>query len=609
MSGGVSRRVAIALALLVTVYGGLLRLDALVGKYGPLDHPAWARIATRQIAPYAASLRPSGIAWPRVDRPYVGGDPINYLKFAREMRGFYQAHVREPVFLALTRGWLWALGGQDAAVSFASLSGSTLATLAIYLVGSALGSRWLGLLAALLWAIEYEVIGWAPDGWRDDTFTATVLFTTWALIRVHQQPVASRAVLAGVLGGLACLTRITALSFVLPALLWLILAAPRDARLRMAKAAGIAFAGLTIVVAPYLVSCAMATGDPFYALNYHTMYYSHAEGRPIDEPISAAEYVVTRLREHPVATLDTAFGGLFVQPFITKWHGFQWWLGGLDAVLRGLALVGIGGLAFLPAGRLMLLVLLASLAPYMLTWNVGGGNEWRFTMHAYPFYIIAAAWAAVSAVALAVAAVRRDPLQPHLPVKRVAARAGFVGGVALFGTMLYFTLPWFVAREAIANNEATSIETGPRDLLFYGYGAGWSPSRIDGIQVRVSRGDRSVVRLPLPAGRDYDIALRLDPVDPAIQHEASVLFNRYFVGRLRLTWDPERVGAYRVRVRAGMVQSFNQLTIVPDTLVQAGSAGPRFAWLEPDDRIGVRLWYVRVTPTADASGQSTLRLR
>ena len=38
----------------------------------------------------------------------------------------------------------------------------------------------------------------------------------------------------------------------------------------------------------------------------------------------------------------------------------------------------------------------------------------------------------------------------------------------------------------------------------------------------------------------------------------------------------------------------NELTIVPDALVPAGSAGARYATRDPDDRLGVRLWYVRV---------------
>ena len=46
--------------------------------------------------------RPTG-AGAAMTTPYVGGDPINYLKFAREMRNFYAAHVREPMFPAVTK--------------------------------------------------------------------------------------------------------------------------------------------------------------------------------------------------------------------------------------------------------------------------------------------------------------------------------------------------------------------------------------------------------------------------------------------------------------------------------------------------------------------------
>jgi hypothetical protein len=35
-------------------------------------------------------------------------------------------------------------------------------------------------------------------------------------------------------------------------------------------------------------------------------------------------------------------------------------------------------------------VLPASLVPYAFTWQIPGGAEWRFTMHAYPFCFIAA---------------------------------------------------------------------------------------------------------------------------------------------------------------------------------------------------------------------------
>jgi hypothetical protein len=161
--------------------------------------------------------------------------------------------------------------------------------------------------------------------------------------------------------------------------------------------------------------------------------------------------------------------------------------------------------------------------------------------------------------------------------------------------VIYHGLPWFVVREAIARGDSTSIETGARDLAFYR--EGWSPPHRDGVMVRVSQSEHAIVDVPLPEQRDYDIVLRIDPVVPGTQERVSVLFNRHLVAALRLTWNPERVGSYRFPVRASMVrESDNEITIVPETLVEASRAGPRFAWLDPRQRVGVRLWYVRVLP-------------
>ena len=110
----------------------------------------------------------------------------------------------------------------------------------------------------------------------------------------------------------------------------------------------------------------------------------------------------------------------------------------------------------------------------------------------------------------------------------------------------------------------------------------------------MSLAERSVIRIPLPTRRTYQIVLRLDPVAPDRQHRVSVLLNRQLLAVLHLTWNPERVGAYPLllpsdRVRVGS----NELTIVPDTLVPAGSA-LRFASRDPRELLGIRFWYVRV---------------
>jgi 4-amino-4-deoxy-L-arabinose transferase-like glycosyltransferase len=587
--------VAPALAVAITIYGGLLRLDSFVGKYGTLDHPAWARIATTNVAPLVPTIRPSRVTWYRVPKPYVGGDPITYIEYGRQMTSFYQPHVREPVFLAMTSVGLWALDDQDYGVSLASAVGSTLTIFATYLVGAAILSPLAGLLAALLTATELEMVTWGVDGWRDDTFTATILFSVWALLRLRARPTLGNALLAGGLCALSCLTRITAITFIVPAFVWLVIDRAATPRRDRARAVGIAAVALVAIVAPYLISCAIATGDPLIAINYHTRYYRFAENRPIDQPMSAAEYLRGKFADRPIRALDTALNGLFLHPFVTKWHGFEEWIRGLGAGLRVIAVVGLAALPFFVSGRLLLVALLGSLLPYVMTWNVGGGDAWRFTMHAYPFFFVAAAVAAVG-VGRALRAVTRDYrlLQPAA-LKPYVWRLAIVAAVAGLGTAWYLGMPWYITREAIAHGESTSIETGGRDRIFYR--SGWSAPHVENITVRVSRRERAVVRLPLPARRAYDLVLRIDPVTPTLPEEVDVLFNRHLVGRLRLAWNPERVGSYRLRLREEIVTAgSNELIVVPSSVLPAGSAGPRFAWIDPAERIGVRLWYVRVLP-------------
>lgn len=575
---------ALAAALLITLYGALLRLDAFTGKYGTLDRPAWARVMTHDIAPLTRHLRPSTVQWRREPRPYVGGDPITYLAYAREMTTFYQPHVREPVFLATTWLGLWALDNQDAGISLASAAGSIFAIFAAYLLGAALVSRVGGLIAAALMAIEYTAITWAVDGWRDDTFTAAFLLSAWALLRFHDRASFANALILGITAGVACLTRITALSFVIPALIWILAAGTAGLRERLTHA-GTALLILAALVAPFLLSCYIATGDPFFAINYHTSYYRHAEGIPIDQPMSASEYLRMKFARHPIGALDVGVNGLFVLPFAAKWQPFEIWVRGLSTILAAAALAGLALWAFTARGRLMLVIALTSLIPYAFTWNLGGGAEWRFTMHVYGIYIVAA----IHTFASAIRAARTRPALRPLAVRAVA-----VAAVAAFAAATYMALPWFTVKEAIANGEAVTIEATNRARVFYR--RGWSRSRAEGLaNIRISRGARTTVHIPLPAKRPYDVVLRLDPVAPERQQRVSVLFNSQLVGRLGLTWDPQRVGAHRISLPAEWVKvGDNEITLVPETTVTAGSAGERFTWLDPADVIGVRMWYVRV---------------
>jgi hypothetical protein len=587
------------LIIVITAYGAVLRLDSFVQKYGPLQHPSWARVLTHDVVPLARNFRPAAYRWYRVDLPYEGGDPINYLKFAREMRSFYQAHVREPVFLAVTRVYLRLLSNQDAAVSFASMTGSVVTIFAAYLLGAVALSRAAGLFMSFLLAIEYDLITWAVDGWRDDVFMATVVLSAWAFVRCQRNPSRGNALLLGITMAAACLTRITALAFVIPGLVWLVVDGDRGSRRQRLNWTLTAAAVCIALVAPYLISCAIETGNPFYAIDYHTRYYRHGEGLPYEQPMSAASYVTSKIGRMPLATLDTGLTGLFVQPFAIKWIGFEAWLAGSGRVLAWLAIAGLLTWLFSSRRRLLLVILLGSLVPYAITWNVAGGGEWRFSMHAYPFYMLAVmdalalVWQAAMAWRQRSWRIRAFAWKPLVRVCAVIAAVGLA-------VATYLVLPWFVVREAIASDKDISVETGTRDRVFFG--SGWSAPFRDGLTFRVSEAERAVIRIPLPSRRTYQIVLRLDPVAPERQHRAIVLLNRQLLANLHLTSTPDRVGMYPLNLPADKVRvGINELTIVPDTLVPAAIAGSRFEWRDPQDLLGVRLWYVRVLAPPHAS--------
>jgi len=584
---------ALGLALALTLYGGILRLNVLSSRYGAVDRPAWAHVLTAKIAPIAKYLEPRIYAWPPEDQPYAGGDPINYLRFGREMRSFYQAHVREPVFPATVRMFLMLLQDQDIGLSFASAAMSTLTIFATFLLGRRAFGTSVGLIAALGLAIDYDVVNWAPDGWRDDTFTCALVFAAWSLVRLWQDPRPPNAILAGVLSAVACLTRITAFTFVLPGLLLLIVQG-QDRRRRLQLSALAAIVAI-VLVAPYLINCWRATGDPLISINAHTKFYRAREGVDYSRPMNAFDYLTEKMTRRPVFQLDTALTGLFVFPMRNKWSGFNLWVPGLTSIAMWLSVAGLVLWLFHPVGRLLVVIAVTSLVPYAFTWNVPGGGEWRFTMHVYPLFLIASAYAGVWLVRAA-----RDlpaVLRAWSPSWITVTRAIAVALACALVVVSYMSLPYFVARESLKYGLTTSIETGERDWLFYR--RGWSAPKTEGaVTARVMVGDQAIIRFPVPVQRSYRLTLRADPATPDSPKRVVLWLNGRLLFPFGLGFNPDRVGAYTVDVSAEQVRSGdNELKLVADGTVPAAAAGDRYAWLPKSTRVSLRVWYIRLDPS------------
>ena len=220
------------------------------------------------------------------------------------------------------------------AVSLASAMFSTLAVWATYLLGSYAYSRWVGLAAAFALAIERDAIGWAAEGWRDDAMMFVFVMSCYAFLRCVRAPTVVNAIFAGAIAGIACLTRITALSFLLPAVIYLVwagfvdrrAATPRSHSQSHWRAAAIALAVMAAIVAPYMINCAIVFGDPFYAINYHTTFYRARANQAFDQPMTVGAYLGSQLGRDPLGVLWLFVQGVTTVPFTAKWIGFEYWL-------------------------------------------------------------------------------------------------------------------------------------------------------------------------------------------------------------------------------------------------------------------------------------------
>ena len=583
-----SRLVAIALLTCVLLYAGLLRLDALFKSYGPYDHPAWLSAVQPLVTSAAASLTPDW-RWRHVAVPYVGGDPVNYLKFAREMRNFYAAHVREPGFPGATRVALMLTGDADVAVSVASIAFALLTLVATFALGCAIGSPAAGLAAAAALGIDNSAVYWSIGGWRDEMFAFFAVLSAWAWLRLAQRATDRRAVVAGLVSAGALLTRITSLSFLVPAIVYLLVR--REHANRPVRQVGIAVGILIALTAPFFINCAIATGDPFYAINNHTAFYLNREGTAEPAPTSAVRYSIDKFKLRPIAAADTVATGVFLYPFANKWDGLDMWRQGLGPLLACLAIAGLVAWLWQRDGRMLLLLLLSALVPFSVTWTVIGGAEWRLTLFAYAFQLLAAFWFVDRLARRAPqwrSLTRRQIRQPLLTL--LALTTVFAGWT--------YAMPYAVVREALKDDGAATVPAGHRDWWFFD--EGWSHLvKTGNVVSRFAIQPVATARLLLPDVRPYTLVMRIQPLDAANlpQQTIDVAINGRTLGALTLTWNAERIGDYRVDVPATLVRpGLNELAFRSERMMLVRDGREPFPTMSPDHPVAFRLWYVTIVP-------------
>jgi hypothetical protein len=603
-----SRLITLAILTCVLLYGGLLRLDSLFKTYGPYERPQWLAALQPGVRAAAAALTPDWPAPHDLD-PYEGADPINYLKYAREMRNFYAAHVREPGFPAATRLGLMLTNDEDVGVSIVSIAFAVLSLAATYLLGQQIASPAVGLAAAAALAIDQTAVYWAIEGWRDEMFAFFAVLSTWAWLRLAQHATPQRAVIAGLAGGGALLTRITSISLLAPAVVFLLVR--RDPKRPSVQHVAIATAIMLSAIAPFLINCTIATGDPLYAINNHTDFYLKREGVPDPPPMSAVAYTWGKF-ERPLYAADTMVVGMFSYPFNNKWAGLDRWYSGLGRVLSWMAVAGMVAWLWHPDGRFVLVMFMGALVPFSATWPVRGGAEWRLTLFAYSFYLVAAFSLAEKGLGRLFRATSAkkgvDPFSwPRGADPRTGTgrrphplHVGLVGAaLVVAGVAFTFGMPYVVAREALQHGHPMVIEAGDRDRFLLA--DGWSRLVVTAnVTGRFATSQTAAIRMPLPEVRPYNVRLRIDPLHypGAAPQTVQVALNGKRVADLTLGWNPERVGEYSLvlpgtAVRAGS----NELTFTSKHMVPIGRAGRAYPEMPRDREVGFRFWYMLVVPS------------
>jgi hypothetical protein len=260
------------------------------------------------------------------------------------------------------------------------------------------------------------------------------------------------------------------------------------------------------------MACALGFGDPFYAVNVHAAFYRNRAGLPGRGGSTALQFLAQHL---PWEFVETGVVGLTSYPFENKWFGLGAWLPGLGEMARLLALAGLPVLLWRPGGLLALVVLFSSIAPYAWIWGIPGGSEWRFTLPAYPFYLVSAA--------IAVEAGFRQIVQTARTGLRKMARAPALRYGATAALLLVLApwvlgqLDWLRVSEAIRHRRPALIEPGMRARPFFI--SGWRKVESDGRSAAFAMTKSEArIRIPLAEGTAARVVLRLGattrPTDP-----------------------------------------------------------------------------------------------
>jgi 4-amino-4-deoxy-L-arabinose transferase-like glycosyltransferase len=136
----------------------------------------------------------------------------------------YPGAFQPPGYTAFIAGVMAVSGRSVTAVKFAQLLLGTLTVLLVYALGRAWFDARHGLVAAWICALYPNLIAFSHYLWSETLYTLLLVCAVWLLTRRPQPPQVGAAIAAGVVLGMAALTRSAIVYFVPVLMIWLALA-------------------------------------------------------------------------------------------------------------------------------------------------------------------------------------------------------------------------------------------------------------------------------------------------------------------------------------------------------------------------------------------------
>ena len=368
------RWIPVGAAALITLYGCLLRFDAFL-VHSSND----AQSSLQHWVPSYGVFHPASAP----DDPYRA-DVRSYLERAETftLSSFYAPSFREPFYIALCMPFL-ALAGGEIGILLQSLFFSCAALVLFGWLAARLHGRWWATLLLVPIALHEWLILEAPSGYRMSAYSFFLLATAAAMFVM---PASRRgALVSGILAGLLCLIRLSAVSVVAPLLILRVWSLSPKERLRYG---GLVLAALVVLVGPFLASNALTHQDPFYSISFHTEFWMRAEGIDVsanEGPVSWTRYFTDFDRAGTV--LKGTLLGMSTLPIKTFWNGLRLF----PVVDAAVLLLGVAGLiaSLRSERRFIAAAYLAQLVPFAYIQNFPSGQMPRFVMPSYFFLVLA----------------------------------------------------------------------------------------------------------------------------------------------------------------------------------------------------------------------------